>query len=426
MERKRIMKRFRGFIAGMLLAAALAMPASAETDMGGFVQGLYGYYTDSRNPVPSELAASEVRLQLRLESFSDNAEYFGRLDFVYDDYLDPSITAELREGYIKFGAGGWLDMKVGRQIITWGTGDLIFINDLFPKDWVSFFSGRDDQYLKAPQNALRFTMYGGQTSLDVVYTPRFAPDVIPSGMRLSYYNPMAGGIVGGGEYLFEGRMPEAKVVNGEISAKLSRYFGNLDGALYFYRGFYKTPVGVEIVDMYTGEAYYPELMVYGASVRTPLLGGIFWLEGGYYDSREDTEGTDPLVPNSSLESMAGFERQISSAVTANLQYYNSYMIDHDSYAATLPEGSPAADEFYHLLTSRVTMRLMMENLNVSLFAFYSPSEEDVYGRASVTYRYTDNVSMALGANLFHGEYEYTTFGGFQHNDNVYMKFTYGI
>ena len=417
------MKRYSGLFIGLLLAAVLSAPAAADSEISGFLQGLYGYGTDSRNPVPSELTASEVRLQLRFESFSDNAEYFGRLDFTYDDYLDPGISAELREGYIKFGAAGWLDMKIGRQIITWGTGDLIFINDLFPKDWVSFFAGRDDQYLKAPQNALRATMYRGSTSLDVVYTPRFAPDVIPSGMRFSYYNPMAGGIVGGEDYYFEGRMPEAKIENSEISARLSSYFGSVDGALYFYRGFYKTPVGMDMAAM---EAYYPELMVYGASVRSPLLGGIFWLETGYYDSRGDTDGSDPLVPNSSLENMAGFERQVTSTVTANLQYYNSYMIDHDSYAVTLHEGSPVTDEFYHLLTSRITMLFMMENLNVSLFAFYSPSEEDVYGRVAVTYKYTDTVSMALGTNLFYGEHEYTTFGGFQHDDNVYLKFTYGI
>ncbi len=410
-------------IAGFIALAAVPAPASAETDIGGFVQGLYGYGTDSRNPVPSELTASEVRLQLRLESFSDNAEYLGRLDFTYDDYLDPTISAELREGYMKFGAAGWLDMKVGRQIITWGTGDLIFINDLFPKDWVSFFAGRDDQYLKAPQNALRVTMYGGGNALDIVYTPRFAPDVIPSGMRLSYYNPMVGGIVGGEDSYFEGRLPEAKIENGEISAKLSRYFGSVDGALYFYRGFYKTPVGM---DMEAGEAYYPELMVYGASVRSPLLGGIVWLETGYYDSREDGCGEKPLIPNSSLESMAGFERQVTSRVTANVQYYGSWMIDHESYVSHLPEGMTEADEFYHLLTARVTTLLMMENLNISLFAFYSPSEEDTYGRAAVTYKYTDNVSMALGANVFHGEYEHTTFGSFQHDDNVYLKFTYGI
>ncbi len=417
------MKRYSGPAAGLLLFAALSAPAAADTDISGFLQGLYGYGIDSRNPVPSELTASEVRLQLRLESFSDNAEYFGRLDLTYDDHLDPVVGAELREGYVKFGVGRRLDMKVGRQIITWGTGDLIFINDLFPKDWVSFFSGRDDQYLKAPQNALRFTLYGGSTSLDFVYTPRFTPDVIPSGMRFSYYNPMAGDIVGGEDYLFAGRAPEAEIGNGEFSAKLARYFGNVDAALYFYRGFYKTPVGM---DTSAVEAYYPRLMVYGGSLRSPALGGVFWIETGFYDSRGDTDGNDPLVPNRSLESMVGFERQVTSALTANLQYYTGYMFDHDAYTAALPDGAPAEEEMYHLLTSRVTMLFMMENLNVSLFAFYSPSEEDVYGRMSMTYKYTDAVSVALGANLFHGEDEYTTFGGFQRNDNLYLKLTYGM
>lgn len=417
------MKRYSLLITGVLLAAVLSAPAMADTSIGGFLQGLYGYGTDSKNPVPSDLTASEVRLQLKLESFSDNAEYFGRIDFVSDDYLEQSFEAALREGYMKFGAGGHVDVKVGRQIATWGTGDLVFINDLFPKDWVSFFSGRDDQYLKAPQNALRLTMYGGSASLDLVYTPRFTPDVIPSGLRFSYFNPIVGGIVGGEDYLFEGRKPDARVQNGELSAKLSRYFGNVDGALYFYRGFYKTPVGMDVTAM---EAYYPELMVYGASVRSPILGGIVWVESGYYDSRKDADGLDPLVPNSSLESMAGFERQLTSTVTANLQYYNSYMMDHDRYTATLPQGSPIADEFYHLVTARLTMLFMMETLKVSAFGFYSPSEEDVYVRGAVSYKYTDAVSVALGANVFDGNKEYTTFGGFQRNDNVYLKFTYGF
>ena len=107
-------------------------------------------------------------------------------------------------------------------------------------------------------------------------------------------------------------------------------------------------------------------------------------------------------------------------------YYNGYMLDHDTYTETNYAGGPVADQSYHLLTSRLTMLFMMETLNVSLFGFYSPNEEDAYGRGAVTYKYTDEVSVALGTNLFHGEHQYTTFGAFERNDNVYLKFTYGI
>ena len=51
------------------------------------------------------------------------------------------------------------DVSIGRQVQTWGTGDLLFLNDLFPKDFQSFFSGRDDEYLKAPGNAIRITHF---------------------------------------------------------------------------------------------------------------------------------------------------------------------------------------------------------------------------------------------------------------------------
>ena len=66
------------------------------------------------------------------------------------------IVGDLRQLRFTFRPGGSVDLRVGRQILTWGTGDLLFINDLFPKDWVSFFSGREEQYLKNPVDAARF------------------------------------------------------------------------------------------------------------------------------------------------------------------------------------------------------------------------------------------------------------------------------
>ena len=406
-----------------LLFALLHPPAAAgEVELSGFLQGLYGAGTDAGNPVPSDLSAAETRLQLRLESFADGAAFFGRLDFVYEDYLEPRQRFELREGYAKITLFERLDLKIGRQIATWGTGDMVFVNDLFAKDYRSFFSGRDDQYLKAPQNALRAELYTGLGGFTVVYTPRFTPNRVPTGERLSYYDPLAGGIVGGGDVLFEGRLPGAELGNGEAAVRFSRYVRSLDVAVYFYRGFYKDPVAM---DMATFEAYHPALQATGFSFRLPALGGIAWLEGGLYDSLDDDGGNDPAVPNSSMLGLAGFERQITPVLTANVQYLAETMLDHDRYAANLAPGLTAADETRHLVTSRVTARLFMENLELSGFGFWSPSDEDRYVRVSASYRYTDAVTLALGANLFGGD-AWTPFGGFDRNDNVWAKITYGF
>ncbi|MCK4538928.1 MAG: hypothetical protein KAV42_09055 [Candidatus Krumholzibacteria bacterium] len=422
------MMRFIQKMSVTMMILAVVATAAAGTEISGFVQGLYGYGSDRNNPVPSELTASEVRLQMRLESYSDAAEYFGRLDFVYDDYLEPEYRMILREGYLKFSVGSNVDMKIGRQVITWGTGDLIFINDLFPKDYQSFFAGRDDQYLKSPQNAVRATFYGGPGSLDIVYTPRFAPDITPTGERFSYYNPMEGGYVGGEGFIMDPALPDAEVANGEVAARYSKYIGTIDAALYYYRGFYKGPVGMapDPADPATMTAFYPGLQVFGASLRSPVLGGVFWTEGGYYDSLDDSEGDDPFIPNSSIQSLVGFERAVNQSFTANIQYQNIMITDHDRYLETLPMGMNEEDEMYHLLTSRMTMLFLMETLNVSLFGFYSPSEEDFYGRMAVSYRFTDEVTMVVGANVFESADPWTKFGMFDRNDNVYMKFTYGL
>jgi len=84
------------------------------------------------------------------------------------------------------------------------------------------------------------------------------------------------------------------------------------------------------------------------------------------------------------------------------------------------------DEVRHLLTSRVTKLAMDENLTLSAFGFYSPTDEDAYVRLSASYKYSDEVTITAGGNIFTGKHENTEFGQFQKNDNAYLKLTYGF
>ncbi len=415
----------------ILLFAAVASfsPAMAAVDLDGFMQTLFGGRLDESNPTASEYTVAESRMQLRAEHFGDGGEFFGRLDFVYDGSLEPTYNWELREGYFKFRVGDDIDIKVGRQILTWGTGDLLFINDMFAKDYRSFFVGRDDQYLKAPQDAIRFEYYNPIGSWTLVWSPRFEPNRLPTGENLSFYNPMAGMFIGtgmGGEV----PLPESKFENSEIALRLSRQVGNFNSSAYFYKGFYKNPTGMHAVDFPTGPdtiPYYPELNVFGASIRGMLMGGILWLEGGYYDSHDDPDNDNPLVPNSSIKGLFGFERQIAENLTANIQWQADMLTDYETYEMQQTMfGGYVRDEVNHLLTSRVTKLLNSELIQLSGFLFYSPSEEDMYARFSVTYNYTDEITLTTGGNIFDGKNPATDFGQFRLNDNIYAKMTYGF
>lgn len=423
-----------------LIIALIMITSSAtkaELYLDGFLQGLYGGRLDSNNPTNTEYTASETRLQLRTEHISDKGEFFGRMDFSYDGSLDPEYDVELREGYLKFRLGSKFDFKVGRQVLTWGTGDLIFINDVFAKDYRSFFVGRDDQYLKAPQNALRMEYYNPVGTFSVVWTPRFTPNRLPTGARLSYYMPpmpdgeggmTEGGIVGTGineMYYFDPSLPEATFGNSEIATRLQRQVGSFNAALYFYKGFYKNPRGL---DQATMMPYYPRLNVYGASLRGAKFGGVLWLEGGYLDSRDDTDGDNPYAPNSTVTGMIGFERQVATNLTANLQWQVDYMLDYDKFELEqlMMNSVYYRDEVRHLLTSRVTKLLKAETVTLSGFVFYSPTDEDVYFRFSTEYKYTDEITLTFGGNIFDGNHPNTDYGQFALNDNLYAKMTYGF
>ena len=69
---------------------------------------------------------------------------------------------------------------------------------------------------------------------------------------------------------------------------------------------------------------------------------------------------------------------------------------------------------------------MSQNLVLSLFTYYSPSDEDAYLRPSVTYKASDRWTTFAGANVFLGRNDYTFFGQFENNSNVYCGARYSF
>ena len=102
------------------------------------------------------------------------------------------------------------------------------------------------------------------------------------------------------------------------------------------------------------------------------------------------------------------------------------MLDYDEYLGTLPEGVPARDEDRHILTLRLTKLAMQQNLEVSLFAYWSPSDRDAYLRPVVGYKMTDGILLTMGGNVFWGKDEHTFFSQFENNSNIYGGVRYSF
>ncbi|WP_321393505.1 hypothetical protein [Emcibacter sp.] len=397
-------------------------------DLTGFLEGRVGIRTQSDDHEKSA-SIGETRLQVNIEKpvdiFTFNLTTDFLLDPVADDYgvdLESGKgLIDLREASVTFSPLDFMDVRAGRQILTWGTGDMIFINDLFPKDWNSFFIGRDDEYLKAPSDALKTAFFFGSFNLDVIYTPRFDHDRYIDGHRISFFDRGMNDLRGR-ENIVSADLPDDWFSDDELAMRLYRSFGAFETALYYYNGYWKSPGGQ---NMLTGNVIFPKLQVFGASVRGPVARGIANVEAGYYKSAAGS-GSNPLVRNSEFRFLAGYEQEIATELTAAVQYYLERKLDYDSYFASLPPGAIIDDENRHLITLRLTKLLKQQTMTVSLFNFWSPSDKDGYLRFNVSYKITDNMEVEGGGNLFYGAENYTFFGQFQDNSNIYAGLRYNF
>ena len=399
----------------------------AVEGLHGFAEGGWGLKFGDERAEKDDFNLAEARVQLKYLHFPGfleglSGEVFLKGELLADGY-DESVTADARELNLFLRPLDTLDIKAGRQVLTWGTGDYIFINDLFPKDYVSFFIGRDDEYLKLPSDAVRVWLFTDTVNLDFVLIPFFEPDNSLRGDRLSFYDGLTGEISGESmDRVFT--EPAGSTENMELAL---RAYGNVKGveaALYLFNGFYKEPRGIK--DASREEFFYPRLQVYGFSVRGPVLGGVGNIEAGYYSSRDDLDGTDGAIENPSIKYLAGYSRDLRDDLRAGVQYLVEETLYYDRYRESLSEGTPAADEFRHLLTLRLTKLLRAQTVEASLFTFYSPSDRDVYLRPSVGYKVTDNLKVTAGANIFSGRFDHTEFGQLEGNNNVYARVRYSF
>ena len=406
-----------------------AAPLELPFDLTGFWEIRGGFRTD-RDTYQKSASLGETRLQLRADKAIKDMTLRLTTDLLYDPVLNqPRVDLEegqgvldLREAYASLRPASFMDVKVGRQILTWGTADLVFLNDLFPKDWNAFFIGRDQEYLKAPSDALKVSLFSDLANLNVVYTPRFDPDRFIDGHRISYFNPMLGRRAGR-DAIVHTDLPDGWFEDDEYAWRLYRNVGAYELAVYGYHGFWKSPVGFSPL---TGRATFPPLSAYGASVRGPVARGIGNVEAALYDSRSDRGGNDPFVPNSQVRILAGYEQEVVRNFTAGGQYYVETLLKHEAYRKTLPRGMRAADRDRHVVTLRLTQLLLSQNLELSLFSYYCPTDDDAYLRPHAKYKVDDHWSVELGGNVFFGRYDHTFFGQFDDNTNVYVALRYGF
>jgi hypothetical protein len=412
----------------IVLARAVLAPGVSSAEglpLHGFFQAASAYRLIRPDACPptqgaacrEEFVLGEGRVRLELAARGERLGFLGKGELIYDG-VSGELDGELREAYVDV-AFPVLDLRLGRQVITWGVGDLIFINDVFPKDWVAFVSGLPLEYLKKGSDAVSATGHWAGTSLQLVVVPRFEADTIPeAGGRLRFHDPAA---AVKDRHTDE---PSSTLENAEVALRLFRNVRSWDLSLYAYRGFFHTPAG-ELEPGPRLRFFFPPLNVYGGSAQGTVLGGVLSLEAGYYESRADRSGRDPRVENSSVRLLAGYQREVIPDLWVSGQYLVQVMEDHGAFLATRGPETRRRPLTRHVVTLRLTRLLLHQTLRLGVFVLASPNEGDGYLNAEARYQVTDALSATVGMNLFGGARR-TEFGQFAEDSNLVVLMRYAF
>jgi hypothetical protein len=320
------------------------------------------------------------------------------------------VAVDLREAYVSYAAGP-LDLRAGRLVETWGVGDLVFINDLFPKDWDAFFSGRSLEYLKLGVDAFEARLSAGRYAVTVVAIPTFTPDRLP-GERFDVGHPPLRTV---------DSPPAPSASSAQLAARLSGQLGPLDLALYAQRGFWRTPSLVidPTVSPPRAVALYPALSTFGASLQANAGGGTLSAEAGYYDSRDDREGVDPAIPDSQGRALVGYQLPLAGELAAGAQVYLEQSLAHAARPGALP-GAVAERERRWLVTARIHDLFWYQSVRATLFAAWSPTDRDLLVAPELDWRPLDDLGLTVGANLLGGRAS-GYFGRLARDSLVYLR-----
>lgn len=401
-----------GMALGVLLSG-VAGPVAADIALAGFLQQNTAFNTAGANPDGRNYKWLEERAQVKLDGSAGAWRLMAKGDFAHD-HLGRGDRSELREAYVDYTASSW-DVRAGRQVLTWGLGDLVFVNDVWPKDYEALFAGRPLEYLKRGIDAVKLGAYPAFASFELVLAPAYRASRVPDAGRFHLFDPMPG----------PATRRTAEPDQGEAGLRIYRELAGYDVALYLYRGFQRTPSmrpdGMSAPARIT--LFYPKLAVYGASASGRAGEGVVSLEAAYYDARQDRSGSDFTVPNAQTRLLAGYQWQPWEDGSLGLQYYAEYMHDYRAYRASLPAGLPADKRRTDTFTARLTQFFLHQTLRLSFYAAYNHGNGDRYLNPELRYAVSDRVWVAVGANVFGGR-RTGQFGQLARDDNLYWQTRY--
>ncbi|MBN1559457.1 hypothetical protein JW998_04360 [candidate division KSB1 bacterium] len=384
--------------------------------LNGYARG--GFYAGQNNDDEAVISSANSQLSVKLGmEQSGIGKAFAEVRFNAGTNRDSSsILCDVREVWAAVSLGPF-DIRLGRQIMSWGRADGINpTNNITPKDVTLLSSEFDDTRLGNELLQARVTI--GPSSIQGIWIPRYRADVLP----------LDGAKIPAGITIARPDYPDMRFCNGGYALRAEWMFPSVDGSVSYFNG-YTTLPGFDFSAGQSGLSIVPHayrVQAAGADLATVLGSTGVRGEAALKYPFDDFERL-VCVPNPYLEYILGLDRSFGNW-NVLVQYAGLYVIDYKkieepvlsdpfdplaqaAYAYALAAAeieelnrlfTGTSDRISHSLAGNVQWNTLYETLHLKLAGMYNFTTEDYMINPSLSYDIADAVNLAVGGRHLDG------------------------
>jgi hypothetical protein len=325
------------------------------------------------------------------------------------------VQGRLLEAYTNVYLGA-VDIRVGKQIITWGRADALNPTDvLTPKDF-TLLSAKDEEERRIGTAAVRANYALGSYTLSMIWLPIFNPSTIPLTAPPGFN-------------IEEDKRSQGKWTDQSFALKLDQTGGQVDWSVSYYSGLDVLPVGRSVTPI-RAVLQHTRIHMVGADFATTI--GRYGVRGETaYVHTQDASGTDPFIKNPYVFSVLGGDRDLTEDLNVNLQMYQRTIINfEDPFAQSDPARRNVAvlnsvftqqqDRIQWGATGRIKATWWNKTLEGELLGVWNANRNDFFIRPSLAYAFTDVWKGFLGADINNGRKD-SLFGRLQPTTAIFTE-----
>lgn len=394
--------------------------AQNESGAPWLIKGFGDSYHAFRTQNPRDYMSSRTRVRGEVQHSFTNSTLFLSFNATYNALLKGKTKFDIREAYLDHQEKHW-GLRLGRQLVIWGTADGVRITDLVsPMDMTEFLA-QDYDDIRLPVNALRFFLFNETIKMEFLFVPTFHGYLLPT-ENANPWSILPKDAPYPLTWSQNNREPDFKLAHSEYGGRLNFTLPGVDFALAGLYTWNKMPVITyqpSVSGVVISPNYY-RMGFLGGDISKPIGQVVFRGEAAYnIDKHFSYKPKATMVAQrgfNTINMLIGMDWYAAHEWTLMLQLSTEYIFHYQTYIEQ--------PKYNSLLTLHISKKICNNMLQISNFTYYDVNYGGWFSRFSADYALNDQIRLSGGYDWFHGNKG--VFGRYKDNSEIWMKAKYSF